>query len=553
MPSIRISFIEAIQEPMLLKPWWERSLSRQQQTALKIMYGCPLNDKQGDDGFSELDYWAMLQGKATYDDLGYLVSVTPLAYEPFEYSEAWAIVGVRSGKTSAFAATITVYEAMCGGHELERNTDRPLVCFQVGQDLRLARYSLHSVKAVLDAIPFAVQESWIKQVTADRIDLKNGVTIATTPPTLKSIRGFDSPCGVLDEVGVWSVESDSANPDFEVFRQLSSRQAQFSHPKLVGISSPWATNGLLYDRYMAGTNGSKLQCPGCRQQSKAGCVACASLRRPHQGRLVLHSTSAGLGNPLVQRNWLVNQQASDPRAFARECLAVFSESISGFLDAGKIEEAVQHGRLEIAPEPGRYYVAAIDPAFRRDAFALAVCHADPKLGIVQDVSRRWLPTAGQTLNPETLIATEIAPLLKRYNVMSVNTDQFNFASLQQIALQHGLSLEETPFSAGSKVEVYGSLKALVNTGRIKLLDVPEQTRELKQLEAKLTPGGMVQISAPEGQHDDLATVIALAAHKAIWMLPAAKPAEPPPETLQGIIAKQVQQKHTATRFMHMSD
>lgn len=418
----------------------------------------------------------------------------------------------------------------------------------------MSRYSVHSIRGAIEAMPWC--KGWIKYpVTADRIDLTNGVTIATTPPTVRAIRGYDSPVAVLDEVGVWPTDADAANQDVEVYNQVISRQAQFEHPKIIGASSVWAMSGMLYDRWHAGTNGCKLRCQTCwgMPQSRPDCPACESLRKPHQDRLVTHCTTAGANNPLVQERWLRAKLDADPRVFARECLSVFSESISGFLDAGKIEEAVQHGRLEIAPEPGRYYVAAIDPAFRRDAFALAVCHADPKLGIVQDVSRRWLPTAGQTLNPETLIATEIAPLLKRYNVMSVNTDQFNFASLQQIALQHGLSLEETPFSAGSKVEVYGSLKALVNTNRLQLLDIPEQTRELKQLEAKLTPGGMVQISAPEGQHDDLATVIALAAHKAIWMLPAAKPAEPPPETLQGIIAKQVQQKHTATRFMHMSD
>ena len=44
---------------------------------------------------------------------------------------------------------------------------------------------------------------------------------------------------VLDEVGVWYQDADSANPDFEIYDQVNSRQAQFAHPKIIGISSPW--------------------------------------------------------------------------------------------------------------------------------------------------------------------------------------------------------------------------------------------------------------------------------------------------------------------------
>jgi hypothetical protein len=545
--EIRIPFADAIAEQNLLRPWFSM-LSLAQQTSLKIAYGCPLSaDKQDDRGWSELDYYYMLAGSCTYDALGYLKTVTPLPYVPQEYPEVWMVWGVRAGKSDMAAATIIAYESTCGGHEAYARPGRPIIVFQIAADLRLAKYSLHSIKGAIDQMPWC--KDWIKQVTADRIDLSNGVTIAVTPPTVKSIRGYDSPAATLDEVGVWYVEADSANPDSQVYSQVTSRQAQFANPKIVGISSPWAMQGLLYDRHMAGTNGCHIFCDEHRKTKVvADCPACRSLRIPHQGRLVMHGTTASLGNPLIRKTWLQSQLNADPRSFARECLAQFQESISGFLDAGRVEEAVQHGLLERPPEPGKLYLAAMDPAFRRDTFAVTICHADEQLGIIQDVSRRWVPPPGLPLNPETIIASELVPLMKQYRVLTIATDQYQFESLQQLALKHGLALDPTDFTASSKSEIWGNFKGLVNRGRIQLLDVPEQTRELKQLEAKLSPAGNVQISAPEGQHDDLATVIALAANRAVWMLPAADVPPPKVPTIKDEIDAQVMKKLHDKRF-----
>jgi len=107
----------------------------------------------------------------------------------------------------------------CGGHERFVRRGQPAVIFLISQDLRAARYSLHFVKAALESSPLLRKE--IVQITADRIDLKNGNQIACVPPTLKSVRGFSSPVAVLDEVA-----SGASSPTVRIQTSRSSEPSR---------------------------------------------------------------------------------------------------------------------------------------------------------------------------------------------------------------------------------------------------------------------------------------------------------------------------------------
>jgi hypothetical protein len=493
-----------------------------QQVWLKVIYGCRLDPHRTDEhGFTEMDYWAFSQDSGEWDELGYPRKPHFLSYTPKEYKEAWGVCGIRAGKTDRLAATVTAYEAVCGGHEAYTRPGRPLICFQIAQDIRMAKYSLTSIHQTLKTMKFlryGSADSWVQNITADRIDLKNGVTITVTPPTVKSIRGYDSPVAVMDEVGVWYQDADSANPDFEIYDQVDSRQAQFANPKIIGISSPWNRAGLLYKRWEAGTDGAKVRCQSCRLEGdKPGCHACDKERVPHLNRLVLYSPTAA-SNPIIPRGWLESKRNKDPRAFDRECLARFQDSLSGFLSSALIERARAVGVTSRKPDKKFFYVAAIDPAFRGDAFGFTVVHADVEKGVVQDYVRRWYDPTGTPLNPADIFP-EIAAVLAEYQIRSVFSDQYTLEALQYIAQQHGFGIQEVTFSAASKAEIYGNLQQLLNQGKLSLLDDQDTINELKSIEKKVLEGGNVRIGAPQGLHDDMATVMAIAAHEAVWMLP----------------------------------
>jgi hypothetical protein len=554
--DLRIPFEVAISEPRLLKPRFGE-LSLAQQTVLKSIYGLPLSaDRVDAAGFSEVDHYWATQGYGTYDELGYLTQVNrpALTYVPREYPEAWMVSGIRAGK-SEIAAFISTYESTCGGHEAYTRKGKRVIWFQIAQDLGQAQYSLHAIRANLDSMGF--MKGRIQAVTARRIDLWNGMTVATNPPTIRSVRGYDSPGAVMDEVAVWWQEAESANPDYEIYNQLLSRQAQFRFPKIVGISSPWNKAGLLYQRHEAGTDGARLVCESCRG-SEAGpspdCAACDVLRHPHQGRLILYASTAQLVNPdpakaHVTRDFLVSAQRKDPRAFERECLARFQDSLSGFLDSTLLRQAVDVGCMGRPPEPRNFYVAAIDPAFRRDAFGFCIAHADPDKGIVIDYLDRALPQPGEKIDPTKRMA-EVATICRRYKVMEVLTDQFSIEALKQIGQGHGLALREVPFTGKSKAAIYANLQQLLNTGRLRLLDHPETLRELLMLERQNLQGGQTKIAAPRDEHDDMATVVALACHAAVWMLPSREMPTTPEPTTQQLCREQVERKR---RYVAVTD
>lgn len=498
----RIAFEEAISEPQLLKTRFAE-LSFPQQVALKLMYGVELSPKRSDPatGFTELDLWAIFHGACARDSLGFITTIHHEAapvYHPKEYREAWLIVGRRAGKTDAFASTIVAYEATCGGHERFLRPRQQGICFQIAQDLRMARNSLHFIRAVLESSPLLTRE--IVQITADRLDLKNRFTIACVPATLKSVRGFASPVSVMDEVGVWYQEAESANPDYEIYRALSPGQVQFPDRKIVGISTPWNKAGLLYQYAEAGTEGHKLHHDVAREQ--------------YRDVLVISGATPVMGNPLVTRDFLVRERDRDERAFEREILAEFQDSISGFIPTVLVEQARQEGVYERRYDPKWTYHPAIDPAFRRDAFAFTIVHNEGGT-VIQDVVRRFIARQGEVLDPAAVL-DQIVPLLLEFRSSIVYSDQYQLESLGQLLRLRGVEIVPITFTAKSKAQLYGNLQQLFLQRKIQLLDDSETIRELKSLERTLTGGGTVQISAPQGLHDDMASVLAIACAQAMY-------------------------------------
>lgn len=500
MPA-RIPFQEAIEERLLMRNRF-RDLSFPQQVALKIFYGVELSPRRINEvnGHSELDYWAIFHDFVERDELGYPLKVLDGAppYVPMEYREGWFIFGRRGGKTDALSSTIVAYEALLGGHEDRLRPRQQGICFQIAQDLRLARNSLHFIRAVVESSPLMEKE--IVQITADRIDFKNRFTIACVPATLKSVRGYASPISVMDEVGVWYQESESANPDYQIYDAVSPGQVQFPDRKIVGISTPWNKSGLLYKYHEAGTEGWKFKLQ--------------ALREEYQGVCVLKGPTAVLGNKLVERSFLKKERDRNPQAFEREMLAEFQDSITGFIPSVLVNAAIDQGIYSRPYNPKYTYYAAMDPAFKRDAFGFGIVHNE-KGTIVVDHVVRMIPPNGETLNPSAVLDV-IIPLLRVYRCNLIYSDQYHLESLGQLVRERGFEIFPVTFTSKSKAELYGNLQQLFLQKKIKLIDDYELIRELKSLERTLTSGGAISISAPPGQHDDMATVVVIAAAQAMW-------------------------------------
>jgi hypothetical protein len=526
----RIPFLEAIHEDLLFKKQFFGDgtkqfpgLSKPQQAALKIYYGLPLDEE-------ELKFWALSQGHATFDYLGYPETILDYPYVPKEYSSAVLVFGRRSGKTSQVISFVEAYEATCGGHLEYVAKRQECALFLTAQKAEYASdFILQFVLPLIEDSPLLAKR--IERSNSDGILLSSGIkgvnkkiAVRPAPPNIKAFRGPAIPVIGMDEAAFWYKDAEAANPDYEVERAVDKALAQFPYAKKIVGSTPWTKEGIVFDAVNAGTEGVKFQ----TEEKKAKFV----------GTLVLHAPTPALKNPLLAKEWFQKEFAKDPDAYKREIKAEFVDAVDGIFSEAMLRKAMEgqpstYEGDEVAdreplPRPQHpediepVYVAAMDPAFKRDAFAFGIFHHDPELGVVQDVKRRWKAEDSKHPLKPADIFDELKPLLERYKIVNVLSDQYQLEALQQLAQDRGFSIEGVTFTAASKAKLYGSVLILARQSKLKLLDDEETFQELLLVQKHQLPQGGLHISAPPGRHDDMATIVVLGASRASQFRTAAK-------------------------------
>jgi len=484
---VRIPFEEAISERLLFKKPFEK-LSPPQQMVLKSIYGLSLSKE-------EKRLWDAFNGFGEYDELGQLVGTNgEFPYHGVEMEDVTLIIGRRGAKTSAISSFIAAYEALCGGHKAYVAEKQDAIILQVAQDLNTARANVRQfILDILQQSPIGERElgSLQASVTADQIRLKTlGTLITVGPPTIK-LRGQAIACCLMDELAVWPKDKEAAQPDYEVERAVRPAMSQFPFRKMVKTSSPWTEEGLLWDAAQMGTYGVKGKEPSPRM-------------------LVLNAPTAAMKNPKVPLEYLQQERTKDVNAFRREYLAEFAQSVSGFLSHTAIRAALLPTE-RLKKKPGVLYVCTIDPAFRKDAFAYCIGHLEHDGTFILDFTGQWRGTHDKPLSPSFAMAS-LAVFCREYGIRHMVSDQYHDVTLQDLALQYGISLESMYLNAKVKKQIWGDVAAMLNLGRIKMVKHAELTDQLLKLEQHLTPFGNYQFY---GKRDDMAHAFAMCVHRAL--------------------------------------
>lgn len=533
MKRERIPLSVLIRDERFLKPLWDE-LSVPQQVLVKAFYGLPLETQD------ERDAWAVLNGLCEFDALGYPTTILDCPYEPKEYHTLVGLLGRRAGK-SYVMCFIILYEILFGGHFAHVDDGIPVIVVYVAQDLATAKTNMRYIRVLAQKNPRLARE--IVGDHTDRIEFKNGIIVQPEPPTIKTGRGIAVPVLIMDEVAFWYKTSDNANPDYEVLNALAFSQTQFSHPKILMISTPYTEEGLLWEYWRAGTDGQFLASDDPQ-------------RAEYKDALVLTAPTAAMKNPKIKtRDTLARLQASDPQVFIRESLAKFVSSESNFIQGSVIDAVTDKGvksrskaEIERGSRIDPTYVAVMDPAFRNDSFAFTIGHTDAKGVVIQDFLQVWSPDkkAGLKLDPNIVMA-QVGQFLHQWQIPVVYSDQFHMDTLQYIARQHNFAISEVTFSSKSKAKIYNSLEKALHAKRVRFLDIPEIRQQLSQLNKKNTALGTVQIAAPPGKKDDVATVCALLVHMAQQHMPTILVEKKEP-TLFERLSGQIQRKNKEDRW-----
>jgi len=390
-------------------------------------------------------------------------------------SEAWAVCGRGAGK-SRNAALAGLYMAV--RFDVTRLAPgEPVVIPILAANTRQAHIVFRYLRALFEMPAF---RPFVHQVLKRSIELHSGLTVEVLASKFQTLRGYTLPCVIADEIAFWVFDSEAANPDTEVLAALRPGLDRVDDGLLIGISSPYARKGALfemYDRYF-GQDDPEV--------------------------LIWNSDTLSM-NPTFKQSRIERRFAEDPSKASAEYgsggFVQFRRDIELFLDAETIQAVTVAERRELPPVKGTTYCAFTDPSGgSRDSFTLAIGHREGSDRAVLDCLRERRPP----FSPDNVVK-EFAELLQSYGLYSVTGDRFGGEWVSERFRVQGIAYKT---SERAKSDLYRELIAPINSGRIELLDLPVLRAQLIGLERRTSRAGRDSIDHPPGGRDDVANAVA---------------------------------------------
>ena len=382
MKNIPLNIEDFVRRSDLLN---DQTLSETQMVVLKSIYGRPLNDH-------EREIYCRGTGRATYE-VG------------TEQREGTIIAGRRAGKTT-IAAIIACFEAL-RDHGLPAGQDGYIML--LAPTLKQSRVAFRYICKNLRNSPLLSKH--IIGVTKDEITLDNNIVIGCYACTHDGVRGHTVVAVICDEIGYWPVDEDAANPAHEVLTALRPSMATVRNAKLIKISTPYTKSGVLWED---------------------------SQRRGELDYPVWQVSTFDMNPTLTPEMEMVkSERQRSEEKYRREYLAEFTDAVNGWIVPEILDPCIVRGRRELPYHRDMNYVAAIDPASRKNDFALVIVHRLPDGTIVVDKVERWAGTKKFPLPFESVLG-QIKEILESYGINSVTGDQYYCDAIGQQLLNLGI-------------------------------------------------------------------------------------------------------------------
>lgn len=385
------------------------------------------------------------------------------------FTEAWVIVG-RRGRKSAIAALLGVYNAVYGQWPRAAGETVRVLVVAVSKDQ--AKIVRGYCEAILQSRPGLAR--LVDSTDAESITLTNGIVIQCVANSFRSIRGPTVVCAILEECAYY-YSDQSANPDKELLRAIRPSMLTVPGALLLGISSPYARRGLLYEKYRKhfGKDGSKV---------------------------LIWKADTKTMNPQVDEGVIAEAYEDDPVAASAEYGAEFRTDVESYTSREALEFVTSEGIKERAPVGKVRYSAFVDPSGgSADSMTLAIGHLENGIAML-DAVREFKPP----FSPEAVVS-EMATLLKSYHVTRMQGDRYAGEWPVDRFKAHGIKYEQ---SAAPKSDIYRDLLPLINSRKVDLLDLEQLINQLANLERRTARSGKDSIDHVPGGHDDVANAVA---------------------------------------------
>jgi hypothetical protein len=434
----------------------------------------------------------------TSEEMTIYTELTGRTVVPSDLREFWCVAGRGSGKTVFLA--LQSLKAACRGYANVRGIPRVLLLGFVQSQAEIAfEYVLEFVRGDREL------QSLITRQTQDSLTFAHGVRLHTGVSSYKKLRGYSVAAALCDEIAFWWNDATDSNPDVEIVRALRPALHKVPGSRLLAASTPFTEEGVLYDVH----------------QKHYGTDSSASI-------LVVKAPTLTL-NPSFDAGAIEMAMDEDHESAASEYDVAWRVAGGTLVHPAAYDICVDVGIGERAPEPplgNAYYTAAVDLSggTGQDSAALSICHIQERdepehhphpSGVVlhrvpvitdntpdvcvQDLLLEIAPP----FDPGDMVA-QIAAACRQFGITEVVGDQFSEGFAAAEFFRHGIQYF---VSARKTAECVLDSLAVINTQRVRLLDVPKMRKQYLNLRRDYGSGGRITVLETR-RHDDLAVVTA---------------------------------------------
>jgi len=387
--------------------------------------------------------------------------------------EAWMIVG-RGGGKSRIAGLIATFLACFRDWRPVLAPGQLALIPIIAADKDQARIAFGYITGLFEVVP-SLRALLKGKPRATSLDLVTGVTMEVRAASFRTIRGYALVAAVLDEIAYWMTGEQSLNPDHEIVNAMRPGLARVPGSILVGLSSPYARKGVLYD-----------------------------VHEGHYGRegdpVLVWKAETRQMNPTFPQGPIDKAVAEDPAKAAAEYFVQFRDDLESYVSEQAVKDAIVPDCDQLPPREGVSYAAFTDPSGgSQDAFTLAIGHAESGRGIIDLVREKKPP-----FSPEAVCA-EFAAECLRYGCTIVRGDHYAGVWPAEQFAKHGVTYQ---VSSQSKSELYLGMLPALNSRRVDLVDHPRLRQQLCALERRTSRVGKDTVDHPPGGHDDVANAVA---------------------------------------------
>lgn len=201
----------------------------------------------------------------------------------------------------------------------------------------------------------------------------------------------------------------------------------------------------------------------------------------------------------------------DPEAHKTDVLAEFRDAVTQLLSAQSVDSAMREMDNAVLPyDPACVYTAVMDPGTRGNSWSFGIADTSDNKRFRVAMTHEWTGTPSNPLSPKEVFI-EMKPMLDKYQVQVLLTDQYMADALRDIAQDQGILIAPIDITPKLKLNMYESMRTRFDAGMLEIPPDPQLRADLLNIKKKASADrvSIVLASTADGRHCDLAAMLAL--------------------------------------------